>query len=187
MTLKFDGWPKLWASFSIHRWIQTGVTVWKCSIWVKTNDSLSRVTSKFGGWPWKSIGHLFYAVSSFAHHFIVITVLKWSYSPETLNLGQHWWFFLSHVTFKFEGWPWKTTGHLLYNTLSFAYHYKAIDEFKLELRVQKRSIRVKISDFFVPRDLEIWWMTWQTIGHFFYAALSFMYHFIAISVFKLEL
>ena len=27
------------------------------------------------------------------------------------------------------------------------------------IAVQKRSIRVKISDFFVPCDLQIWWMT----------------------------
>ena len=36
---------KLCASFQSHRWIQTGVTVRKCSIWVKLGDILSRVTS----------------------------------------------------------------------------------------------------------------------------------------------
>ena len=35
---------KLCASFQIHRWIQTGGTVWKCSIWVKIVDFLSCVT-----------------------------------------------------------------------------------------------------------------------------------------------
>ena len=28
--------------------------------------------------------------------------------------------------------------------------------------VRQRSIRVKIGDFFVPCDLEIWWMTWES-------------------------
>ena len=29
----------------------------------------SRVTSKFDGWPWKTIGYLFYTTSSLVHHF----------------------------------------------------------------------------------------------------------------------
>ena len=36
---------------------------------------------------------------------------KWTYSPETPNLGQNQWFF-SRVTLKFDGRPWKTIGHL---------------------------------------------------------------------------
>ena len=30
--------------------------------------------------------------------------------------------------------------------------------------------------FFSPCDLEIWWMTQKTIGHLFYATLSFLHH-----------
>ena len=56
---------KLCASFQIHWWIQTGFTVQKRSIRVEIGDMLSRVTLKFNGWPWKTIGHLFYATSSF--------------------------------------------------------------------------------------------------------------------------
>ena len=67
------------ASFQSHRWIQTGVTVRKRPIEVEIRDFLSRVTLKFDWWPWKTIGHLFYATSSFVHHFIA----NWSYSPET--------------------------------------------------------------------------------------------------------
>ena len=37
---------------------------------------LSRVTLKFDKWPWKTIGHLFYATSSFLHHFIAIGEFK---------------------------------------------------------------------------------------------------------------
>ena len=57
-----------------------------------------------------------------------------SYSPETLNSGQNWCFLLSRVTLKFDGWPWKTTGHLFHTILSFVQHFKARDEFKLELQ-----------------------------------------------------
>ena len=67
---------KLCASFQIHRWIQTEVTVRKRSIRVKISNFLSRVTFKFDGWPWKTIGHLFYTISSFVHHFIAIGEFK---------------------------------------------------------------------------------------------------------------
>ena len=63
MTLKNNRTPlrccfKLCASFGSHWWIQTGVTVRKCLIWVKNDDFFSCVTLKFDGWPWKFIGHL---------------------------------------------------------------------------------------------------------------------------------
>ena len=34
------------------------------------------VTLKFDGWPWKIIGHLFYATEIFVHHFITIGEFK---------------------------------------------------------------------------------------------------------------
>ena len=34
----------------------------------------SRVTLKFDGWPWRTIGYLFLATSSFVHHFIAIWI-----------------------------------------------------------------------------------------------------------------
>ena len=81
MTLQNNRAPllyyiKLCASFQIHRWIETEVTVRKCSIWVKISNFLSRVTLKFDGWPWKTIGHIFYAASSFVHHFTAIGEFK---------------------------------------------------------------------------------------------------------------
>ena len=81
MTLKNNRAPllccfKLCASFHSHQWIQTKVTIWKRPIWVKINVFLSRMTLKFDRWPWKTIGHLFYATSSFVHHFIAIGEFK---------------------------------------------------------------------------------------------------------------
>ena len=49
---------KLCASFHSNPWTFTGVIVQKRPIWVKIVDFVSRVTFKFDGWPWKSIGHL---------------------------------------------------------------------------------------------------------------------------------
>ena len=139
MTLKNNrahllSYFKLCASFHNHLSIQNGVTVRKRQIWVKVSDFfLSRVTLKFDRWPWKTIGHLFYAPSSFVYHFIAFCVSKWSYSRETPNLGQNRRFFLSRVTLKFDRWPWKSIGHLFYATSSLVHHFIAICEFKMEL------------------------------------------------------
>ena len=67
---------KVYASFRSHQWIQAGVTVRKRPIWVKIDDFLSRVTLQFDIWPSKTIGHLFYATSSFVHHFVAIGEFK---------------------------------------------------------------------------------------------------------------
>ena len=67
---------KLCVSFRSHWWIQTWVTVRKRPTWVKINDFFSRVTLKFDGWLSKTIGHLFHAISSFVHHFVVIGEFK---------------------------------------------------------------------------------------------------------------
>ena len=81
MTLKNNRAPllcyfKLYASFRSPQWIQAGVTVRKSPIWVKIDDFFSRVTLQFDVWPWKTIGHLFYATSSFVHHFVAIGDFK---------------------------------------------------------------------------------------------------------------
>ena len=67
---------KLFASLRSHWSKQTGVTDQKRLIWVKIDDFFSRVTLKFDGWPSKTIGHLFYATSSFVHHFVAIGQFK---------------------------------------------------------------------------------------------------------------
>ena len=75
-------------------------------------------------------------------------------SLEKPNSNQNRQFFLSHVTLKFDGWPWKTIGHLFYTASSFVHHYKAIGDFKLE--IQSGIARLgSIRQFLVPCDLEI--------------------------------
>ena len=81
MTVKNNREPllccfKLCASFHSHQWIQTRVAVQKRPIWFKIDDFFSRVTLKFDGWPWKTTGHLSWAISSFVHHFIFICEIK---------------------------------------------------------------------------------------------------------------
>ena len=88
---------KLGASFESHRWIQTGVTVQKHLILVKIIDFLCHVTLKFNGWPWKSIGHLFYTTSSFVHHFKAISEFKLELQSGNAQFGSKSTIFLSCV------------------------------------------------------------------------------------------
>ena len=54
---------------------------------------LSRVTLKFDRWPWKTIGHLFFATSSFVHHFVAIGAFKLVLQSGNAQLGQNRQFF----------------------------------------------------------------------------------------------
>ena len=94
--------------------------------------------------------------------------------------------FLSSVTFKFEGWLWKTIGYLFYVASSFVHHFIAINEFKLEL--QSGNAQFGSKSIFLSRvTLKFDRWPWKTIGHLFYATSSFVHHFVAIGEFKLEL
>ena len=92
MTLQNNRAPllyyfKLCASFQIHWWIQTWVTVWKPLIRVKIGDFLSCVALKFDGGPWKTIGHLFNTISSFVHHFKSIGEFKLELQSGNTHFG----------------------------------------------------------------------------------------------------
>ena len=90
---------KLCASFQIHRWIKTRVTVRKCPIWVKISDFLSCVTLKFDGWPGKTIRYLFYVTLSFVPHFIAISEFKLKLQSGNVQLGSKSMIFC-------PVWPW---------------------------------------------------------------------------------
>ena len=74
----------------------------KRPIWVKIGDVLSRVTLKFDGWPWKTIGHLSFAVSSFVQHFIAIGEFKLELLSGNAQFG-------SNSTIFRAVWPWNLT------------------------------------------------------------------------------
>ena len=110
MTLKKNRTPlqcycKLCVSFQSHWWIQNGVTVRKRPIWVKFDDFYSRVTLQFDVWPWKTIGHLLYATSSFMHNFIAIGEFKLDLQSGNAQFG-------SNSTIFLAVWPWKLTDDL---------------------------------------------------------------------------
>ena len=178
MTLKNNRAPllsiiKLNASFHHHMWIQTGVTVRKRLIWVKFDDFKSRVTLKFDGWPSKTIGHLFYATSSFVQHVVAIGELKLELQSGNAHSG-------SNSTLFRAVWPWNLTDDLEQGKSE---GFESCDW----PIVQKRQIWVKISDVLYRVTLKFDGWPWNTIGHLSFAVSSFVQHFMAIGEFKLEL
>ena len=126
---------KLCASFQIHWWIQTGVTVRKCSIRVKIGDFFF-VPGDLEIW-WMTLKNdrapLLYCVklyAAFQGHWHIQTGVTVRKRSIRVKIGN----FLSRVTLKIVVWPWKTIGHFFYTTSSFVHHFKSIGEVKLELQ-----------------------------------------------------
>ena len=117
VTLKFDGRPKKTtghlfyvASSSVHHFI----AISEFKLEVQSGDAqsgsksmffLSRMTLKFDRWPWKTIGHLFYATSSFVHHFVAIGEFKLELQSGSAQFGTKSMIFLAV-------WPWNLTDYL---------------------------------------------------------------------------
>ena len=59
----------------------------------------------FDGWPSKTIGHLFYATSSFVQHFVAIGELKLEFQSGNAQSG-------SYLTIFRAVWPWNLTDDL---------------------------------------------------------------------------
>ena len=174
VTLKFDGQPwnsnrlpllcyfNLSTSFRRHRPIQAGVTVWKRPIWVKISDFLPPPPPPRDLEIWQM------TLKNNRAHLLYFTKLcesfhsQWSIKAGVTVRKRLIWVeigdFLSLVTLKFDGWPWKTIDHLLYATSSFSHHFIAIGQFKLKLQPWNAKFRSK-SAILCPPDLEIWQMT----------------------------
>ena len=104
--------------------------------------------------------------SSFSSHQSILTRFTVWKSPIRVNIST----FRFRVTLKFDGWPWKTTGHLFYATSNF-------DPVKSGQNWQ----------LLILCDLEIWWMTLKNNRNLFYATPSFVHHLTTIGSFKLDL
>ena len=176
---------KLCVSVQIHRWIQTEVTLWKHSIRAK-----SAIFCPL--WPWNLIDDLGkqLGTSSILQALSIISNpsvnWNWSYSPETLNLGQNGRFF---VLCDLEI-LWMTLEN---NRAPLLYYIELCASFQIHQWIQigvivrKRSIWVKIGIFLSRVTLKCDRWPWKTIGHLFCVASSFVHHFTASSKFKLEL
>ena len=69
------------------------------SNWIQIVNFSARVTVKFDGWPRKTIGHFFYAMSSFVHHFKSIGEFKLDLQSRTAQFGSKW-------VICYPVWPW---------------------------------------------------------------------------------
>ena len=193
MTLQNNRAPllyfiKLYASFQNHGWIQTGVTVQKRSIRVKISNFWSHVTSKFDGWPWKTIGHLFHTTLSFVHHFKAMEECKAELhvSPETLNSGQNRQFFVP-CDLEIQRMTLKNNRASLLCCFKLCASFHSHQWIQTRVTVRQRPIWVKIDDFLSRVTLKFDRWPWKTIKHLFYATSSFAHHFIASGEFKMEL
>ena len=116
------GCIELCALFQSRQWIQTELQSGKAQFGSKLAIFfLSRVTLKFDAWPCKTKGHPFYG-TSFVHHFSHRLIQ----TGVTIRIRPIWaWgeVFLSLVTLKFDGSPWKTIrAPLLYAMSNFVHH-----------------------------------------------------------------
>ena len=136
---------KLCTSFRSHWWIQTGVTVRKRSIWVKIDDFFSCVTFKLDGWPLETIGHLFYGVISFVHHFNAIGKFKLKLQSGNAQFG-------SKSTIFLVEWPRNVTDDPKNNTAPLLCCFKLCASFRTHwwiqtgITVRKRPIWVKFDE-----------------------------------------
>ena len=90
----------------------------------------------------KTIGHLFYTMSSYVHHLIAIGEFKLEVQPGNAKCRSKIAIFLSCVTLKIDGRHWKTIGHLSLETSSFVHHFITICEFKTGVMFYKWLNRV---------------------------------------------
>ena len=177
---------KLCASFQIHWWIQTGVTVRKRPIWVKFDDFYSRATLKFDGWPCKTIGHLFCATSSFVHHFVPIGEFKLELQSGNAQFGSKSTIFLALWPRNFTDDPQKQQGisSMLLQALCIISYPLMNSNWSYSPETPNLG---QIWRFLEPCDLEIWRMTLQNNRAPLLCYFKFGHHFIAIGEFKLEL
>ena len=150
------GYIKLCALSQSHQWIQTGDTIRKCSIPVKIGVFLSRVTSKYEGWPWKTIGHA----------SIVLQVCESFHNRPSIQTGvtvrqRHIWVkmgdFLSHVT-------WHLTDDLTLknNRAPLLYHIKFCVSFHCHMRIQiGATVRKQLSWILTSTTLTFDLWTWS--------------------------
>ena len=145
----------------------TSLVILNC---IQVIDFSACVSLKFDRWPRKTIGHYFYTQQA-----LCIISNPWvnsncSYSPETLNSGRNWWYF---VWCDLEIW-WMTLEN---NRAPLLYYIKLCASFQSHgwiqtgVTVRKRWIQVKISNFLSHVTLKFDRWPWKSIGHLSCAAL----------------
>ena len=117
VTLKFDGrpWKRIGLLFYVtssfvHHFIAIGEFKLELQSGNPQSGSNSTIfkavrSLKFDRWPCETIGHLFYATSSFVHHFIPIGEFKLELQSGNAQFG-------SKSAIFCPMWPWNLTDNL---------------------------------------------------------------------------
>ena len=181
LTLPFDLWPWLFAWTSLLSMIITSEN-FMIIRWHKQRKSCDGQTD---GWTESFIKLLGRSLKKQGQSEEFDSCDR----PSNINqVGFKSTIFWPRMIFKFDGWPQKIIGHLLYATSSFACaSFHSHQWIQTGVTVQKRPIRVKIGDFLSRVTLKLDGWPWKTIEHLSSATSSFVHHFIAICVFKQEL
>ena len=90
-------------------------------------------------------GLLLYTTSSFVQYFKAMGEFKLELQSRNTRFGSK---SVTCVTLEFDGWPWKTIGHLLCGTSSFVHRFIAISESKLGLQSGNAQFGSKLAIFF---------------------------------------
>ena len=141
--------------------------------------NFSRVTVKFDGWPCKTIRHLFYATSSFVHHFLPIGEFKLELQSINAEFGSKSTIFLAVWPRNFTDDPQKQLGtsSMLLQALCIIWYPLVNWNWSYSLETPNLG---KIWRFFEPCDLEIWRMTlqhnWAPLLCYFKLCASFLSH-----------
>ena len=172
---------KLCASFQVHWWIPPGVTVQKFTLNLGRNWRYFILCDLKILWMTLENNRaiLLYHIklcAPFQSH-------RWSQSWVTVRkhsirvkIGN----FLSHVTLKFDGWPWKNNRAPLHFSFKLCASFHSHWWIQTGVTVRKRSIWFKIGIFFrVTLKFDEW--PKKTIGYLFYTTLRFVHHFKAMS------
>ena len=114
---------------------------------------------KFDGRPWKTIGHLVYATSSFVHHFLAIGEFKLELQSRN---AQSWsnWSILRDV------WPWNLTADLENNRAPLLSNIKLYATFRYHIWIQTRVTVWKplswvVTSMTLTFDLWTWPCAWN--------------------------
>ena len=161
MTLKNNRasllcYSKLCVKSHNHRWSQTQVRDRNRPIRVKIDNFWSHVTLKFYEWPWKTIGHLYYATSSIGLHFTTIGEFKLELQYRNTRFGSKSAIFFVRPDLQIWWMISKTIGHLFYATSSFVHHFLVICKFQLEFRSGNDQIGAKFVLISVTLTFDLW-------------------------------
>ena len=160
MTLQFDEWP--WNTIehlfrTTSSYVHHFKTIREFKLELKSGNAqfgaksaffLPRVTLKFHGWPWKTIGHLFYTTSSFGHDFRAMGELKLKLQFGEAQFGSKSSFF---VPCDVEIWRMILKNNrapvLCCLKLCASFHSHAMGEFKIELQSGNAKLGSKSTIF----------------------------------------